>query len=324
MPLGSVAPVTGIGVGAQTFSLSGGTIYETGASAGRTLGGSASDASDIIYIEEDTGNTGFPGIYADLSSATASTINDIRLAFQTQRLLERDARSGTRYRELLLSHYGVENGDARLQRPEFLGGGSTPIQINSVAQTSGQPTPAANDKLGHLSAFGTAAGQHGFTKSFTEHGVLMVLVNVRSDITYGQGIDRYWSKDTRYDFYYPVLSQIGEQAILLGELWTQGNATDDTVFGYTERYNEYRYINSKSTGLFNVDANGSLSPWHLSEDFTTQPSLGSDFIESNTGDPLDRAIAIDTEPHFIADFYFDIKAARPLPLYGVPGNLDHF
>jgi len=262
---------------------------------------------------------------ADLSTATAATVNDLRLAFQTQRLLERDARSGTRYVETLHAHWGITNyPDARLQRPEYLGGSSSPIRITPVAQTSGQPTQAAEDHLGLLAGFGTGSGRSGFTKSFVEHGVVLGLVNARSDITYSQGMDRYWSKDTRYDFYYPVLSQIGEQSILQGEIYTTGTSADDGVFGYTERYNEYRHINSRCTGLFNVDAASNLASWHLSEEFTTAPSLGSDFIESNTGDPLDRAIAVSTEPHFIGDFYFDIKAARPLPLYGVPGNLDHF
>jgi len=271
------------------------------------------------------------GLEVDLSTATAATINDLRLAFQTQRLLERDARSGTRYVETLAAHWGITNyPDARLQRPEYLGGGSDQINITPVAATTSVDSTAAPQgadiNQGDLAAFGIGSGRSGFTKSFVEHGVLMGLVNARADITYSQGIDRYWSKDTRYDFYYPVLSMIGEQSILMREIWTQGDGaiTDDTVFGYTERYNEYRHINSRLTGLFNVDAAGSLSAWHLSEDFATQPALGSSFIQSNTGTPLDRAIAVSTEPQFIGDFYFDIKAARPLPMFGIPGNLDHF
>lgn len=266
------------------------------------------------------------GLQADLSTATSATINDLRLAFQTQRLLERDARSGTRYNELILSHFGVTVPDFRLQRPELLGFGSTPVNITPVAQTSGQPTPAADDKLGQLAAFGTTSGKHGFTKSFVEHGVIIGLVNLSGDITYSQGIERYWMKQTRYDFFYPVLAQIGEQAVTMAELWTKGDGatTDDTVFGYQERYAEYRYKPSRLTGLMNVDATGSLSAWHLSEDFATQPSLDDAFIQSNTGTPLDRAIAVPAEPHMIFDAYFDMKCARPMPLFGVPGNLDHF
>jgi len=264
-------------------------------------------------------------LYADLSNATAATINDLRLAFQTQRLLERDARSGTRYNELILSHFGVTVPDFRVQRPEFLGGGSSRVNVTPVAQTSGQPTPAADDKLGGLAGFGTASGSHGFTKSFVEHGVLIGLVNVRGDITYSQGFERYWSKETRYDFYYPVLAQIGEQAVLNKEIWFSNvDATDDAVFGYQERYAEYRYKPSRLSGLFRPDATSTLAAWHLSEDFASLPTLGDTFIQSNTGVPLDRAIAVPTEPHIIFDSYFNLQCARPMPLFGVPGNLDHF
>jgi hypothetical protein len=263
-------------------------------------------------------------LYADLSTATSGTINDLRLAFQTQRLLERDARSGTRYNELILAHFGVTVPDFRVQRPEFLGGGSSPINITPVAQTSGQPTPAADDKLGNLAGFGTVSGSHGFTKSFVEHGVVIGLVNVRGDITYSQGVERYWTKSTRYDFYYPVLAQIGEQAVLNKEIYWETAGSPDDVFGYQERYAEYRYKPSRLTGLMSVDASGTLEAWHLSEEFTSQPTLGDTFIQSNTGSPLDRAIAIPSEPHFIFDAYFDMQCARPMPLFGVPGNLDHF
>ena len=284
---------------------------------------------DLLPVTSDsvirgaTEDVGTARLFADLSSATAATINDLRLAFQTQRLLERDARSGTRYNELILAHFGVTVPDFRIQRPEFLGGGSSPVNVTPVAQTSGQPTPVANDKLGELAAFGTVSGTHGFTKSFVEHGVLIGLVNVRGDITYSQGIDRYWTKQTRYDFFYPVLAHIGEQSVLAKEIYYSA-ADPDAVFGYQERYAEYRYKPSRLTGLMAVDASGTLAAWHLSEDFASEPTLGSTFIESNTGTPLDRALAIDTEPHFIFDAYFDMQCARPMPLFGVPGNLDHF
>ena len=259
-------------------------------------------------------------MYADLSGATAATINDLRLAFQTQRLLERDARSGTRYNETILAHFGVTVPDFRVQRPEFLGGGSSPVNISPVANTS--DTASANQ--GDLAGFGTVSGSHGFTKSFVEHGVLIGLANLRADITYSQGLERYWDKDTRYDFYYPVLAQIGEQSVLNKEIWYNNDANDDLVFGYQERYAEYRYKPSRLTSLMAVDAAGTLAAWHLSEDFASLPTLGATFIESNTGVPLDRAIAVATEPHLIADFYFNMRCARPMPLYGVPGNLDHF
>ena len=261
-------------------------------------------------------------MYADLTSATAATINDIRLAFQTQRLLERDARSGTRYVESLKAHWGVTSPDHRLQRAEFLGGGSQVVNVTPVAQTSGQATPVANDKAGNLSGFGTVSGTHSWSKSFVEHGVVIGLVNVRADITYSQGAERMWTKSTRYDFFYPVLSQIGEQSITNIEIWADGSANDDLIFGYQERYAEYRFMQNQLTSLMRPDAPSTLAAWHLSEDFGTLPTLGATFIQANLGVPLDRAIAIPTEPHFIADFYFDIKAARPMPTYGIPGNID--
>ena len=239
---------------------------------------------------------------ADLSGATAATINDLRLAFQTQRLLERDARSGTRYNEMILAHFGVTVPDFRVQRPEFLGGGSSPINMTPVAQTTYQGTQTLEDAKGALSAFGTASGRHGFTKSFTEHGILLGFVNVRSDITYHQGIERYHFKDTRYDFYYPVLAQIGEQAVLNQEIYVDGSANDSLVFGYQERYAEMRYKPSQLSGLLRSAAAGTLEAWHLAEDFASLPTLGNTFINSNTGVPLDRAISVPSQPHFIADF----------------------
>ena len=267
----------------------------------------------------NAGVAGSANIYADLSSATAATINELRLAFQTQRLLERDARSGTRYNEMILAHFGVTVPDFRVQRPEFLGGGSSAVNVSPVANTSG-----SSGDLGDLAAIGTVSGTHGFTKSFTEHGVVIGLINARGDLTYSQGIERYWNKETRYDFYYPVLAQIGEQSVLNKEIWADGSANDDDVFGYQERYAEYRYKPSRLTGLMRPDAAGTLAAWNLSEDFASLPTLGSTFIESNTGTPLDRAIAVPSEPHFILDGYFNLNCARPMPLFGVPGNLDHF
>ena len=312
LPLGTSAPLSagidtvGTELGIRNAS---GSLVRMGASAANVTVGTAGAGSEIT---------------ADLSGATAATINDLRLAFQTQRLLERDARSGTRYNELILAHFGVTVPDFRVQRPEFLGGGSTPINVSPVAQTSGQPTPAADDKLGQLAAIGTVGGSHGFTKSFTEHGILIGLVNVRADITYQQGLERYWSKTTRYDFYYPVLAQIGEQAVLNKEIYYQNTGDDDNVFGYQERYGEMRYKPSRIAGLFRSQAASSIDAWHLAEEFTSLPTLGATFIESNTGAPLDRAIQIPSEPQIIADFYFSMQCARPMPLFGVPGNLDRF
>jgi len=317
LPLGTSARVQSGGGATDEISL-----YNTALAAYRDLLPVTSD-SIIRGAAEDTG---LARLEADLSTATAATINDLRLAFQTQKLLERDARSGTRYNETILAHYGVTVPDFRVQRPEFLGGGTAQLNITPVAQTTFQGTPTVEDAKGNLAGFGTASGSMGFTKSFTEHGLLIGLANARGDITYSQGIDRYWKKSTRYDFFYPVLAQIGEQSVLQQEIWwTTNNATQNAIiFGYQERYAEYRYKPSRLTGLMAVDASGTLATWHLSEDFATAPTLGDTFIQANTIVPLDRAIAVSTEPQFIADFYFSMKCARPMPLFGLPGNMDRF
>ncbi len=320
LPLGSRAPVM--------FQTIGETDPAVGAQVAARLGTTAvfhQMDSGAAQVDISATTTAAANLYADLATATAATINDIRLAFQTQRLLERDARSGTRYVETLKAHWGVTSPDFRLQRAEFLGGGSSVINITPVQQQSAQTTPVANDTLGHLSGYGTVSGTHSFSKSFVEHGVVIGIANVRGDITYSQGLDRMWSKSTRYDFIYPVLSQIGEQAVLNKEIWHTAGASqtvNNAVFGYQERYGEYRRANNRLTSLMRPDAPSTLAAWNLSEDFAALPTLGATFITANTGVPLDRAIAISTEPHFIADFYFDIKAALPLPTYGVPGNLD--
>lgn len=328
--LGGYAPVLGIGL--QESAAPGTTsanLRETSNTSTQTYINYAGASGANFQIQTADGNSpSEPKIFADLAgsqagefdAAAADTINDLRLAFQTQRLLERDARSGTRYNETILAHFGVTVPDFRVQRPEFLGGGSTRMNITPVANTSEDAT----SKQGDLTGFGTASGTHGFTKSFVEHGYVIGLVNARADLTYSQGIDRHWSKSTRFDFYYPVLSQIGEQSILNKEIYFDNGSSDDMVFGYTERYNEYRYKPSKLTGLFRPGVTGSLDVWHLSEEFANLPTLGDTFIQSNTGTPLDRAIAVPSEPQFIADFYFDLKCARPMPLHGVPGMLDHF
>ncbi len=335
LPLGTSANIVGLGVvGAPNVSAIT-TIRETGGSATTTYADAWNTAvATDINIEEDvrTGATAdYPGIYADLSTALAATTNDIRLAFATQHVLERDARSGTRYVESLKARWGVTSPDFRLQRSEYLGGGTTRIMVNPVQQNtaaSTPTTPAAQDKLGNLAGIGTASGTHSWSKSFVEHGVIIIIGNLRGDISYSQGVDRYWSKSTRYDFVYPELANIGEQGVLNSEIWVTGTgtpATDDLVFGYTGRYDEHRYLNSKITNIMRPatqgggNLTGTLASWHLSEQFTSLPTLGATFIEANTAVPLDRAIAIPTEPHMIADFYHEVKAALPLPTYGVPG-----
>lgn len=265
-------------------------------------------------------STDVSGVYADLTTATAYTINSLRQAFQVQRLYERDARGGTRYTEILRAHFGVVSPDARLQRPEYLGGSSSPININPVQQTSAttDTTPQGN-----LAAFGlTSSKIHGFTKSFVEHGYIIGLVNVRADLTYQQGLHRLWSRQTRFDFYWPALAHLGEQAVLNKEIYAQGTSVDDEVFGYQERYAEYRYYPSLITGKFRSTYAQPLDMWHLSQKFDSLPTLSAQFIEDNP--PVSRVIAVQDEPQFLLDTYFSLNCVRPMPVYSVPGLVDHF
>lgn len=260
-------------------------------------------------------------LYADLTQASAATINQLRQAFQVQKLYERDARGGTRYTEIIRAHFNVVSPDARLQRPEYLGGGQSPINYYSVPQTSAneaQPTPQGN-----LAAYATVSGSnHGFTHSFTEHGVILGLVSVQADLNYQQGLERFWSRRTKFDFYWPALSHIGEQAVLNKEIFATGTATDDQVFGYQERYAEYRYKPSTITGEFRSNFAQSLDTWHLAQDFSALPALNAAFIEDHP--PISRVVAVLTEPEFIMDSYMRLRCARPMPVYGVPGMIDHF
>jgi len=282
----------------------------------------AQNAGDNFLSVGNQGGSQLGGdyLYADLKNATAATINQLRQAFQLQKLFERDARGGTRYIEIVKSHFGVTSPDLRATRPEYLGGGSTRVNINPVAQTS---STDGTSPQGNLAAFGVAtAYNQGFTKSFTEHCIIIGMVSVRADLTYQQGLDRMFSRSTRYDFYWPALSHIGEQAVLNKEIYADGSANDDLVFGYQERYAEYRYKQSKITGKFRSNDAASLDAWHLAQDFASLPSLNQSFIEENP--PIDRVVVVNTEPEFIFDSYFNYKCARPMPVYSVPGMIDHF
>lgn len=257
---------------------------------------------------------------ADLSGATAATINSLRQAFQIQRMLERDARGGTRYTEILRSHFGVISPDSRLQRPEYIGGRSVPISINPVVQNSSTDSTTPQ---GNLAAFGVSgANTKVMSKSFTEHGYIIGLVCVRAALTYQQGLDRMWSRRTRYDFYWPSLAHLGEQAVLNKEIYAQGNEKDDEVFGYQERYAEYRYGKNEITGKFRSNYSEPLDVWHLAQKFDSLPTLSQSFIEENV--PMDRVVAVPSEPDILFDSLINVKCARPIPLYGVPGLIDHF
>jgi len=332
IPLGDSAPVIGIGKLNTTFSAGGSSMYESdGTSRAYSFQSEISDAGNDqrFYVERQTvSGTNYPNIRADLSEATAATINSLREAFQLQRLFERDARGGTRYTEIIRSHFGVTSPDARLQRPEYLGGGSAVININPVTQTS---STDATTPQGNLAAFGTSSGTGtGFTKSFTEHCVLIGMVSVRADLTYQRNLNRMFSRRTRWDFYWPALAHLGEQAVLNKEIYAQGatvtsgtDLVDDLVFGYQERYAEYRYKPSQITGKFRSDYSPTpLDFWHLGQEFSALPVLNDEFIVENP--PVDRVIAVPSEPHFLFDSYFSLKCARPMPTYSVPGLIDHF
>ncbi len=325
LPLGGDVPITGLGViDAASFSATSPGLKESDGSSGQVYAAYIEhrlEAGVGLYLEGTaTGAGGDPKIFADLSGATAATINQLRESFQIQKLLERDARGGTRYTEVVKAHFGVTSPDARLQRPEYLGGGSSPVVISQVPQTSSTDVTTPQ---GNLAAYGTVQlHNHGFSKSFTEHCVLIGLVCVRADLTYQQGLPRMWSRQTRFDYYWPALARIGEQSVLNKEIFAQSTAADDLVFGYQERYAEYRYKQSQITGILRSDAAGTLDAWHLSQDFAALPVLNASFIEDNP--PIDRVIAIPAEPHFIFDSYFSLRCARPMPLFGVPGMIDHF
>lgn len=321
LPLSGDAPVLGIATSsteAYATTLTGAAIDTEGNSPPVGSNWMSQSGAHVMMFQGDN-TSKIPDVRVDLSSATAATINELRQAFQIQKLYERDARGGTRYTEIIRSHFGVVSPDQRLQRPEYLGGGSSPINVNPVAQTSESgTTPQAT-----LAAVGTLTlNNHGFTKSFTEHCVLLGMVSVRADLNYQQGLNRMFSRSTRWDFYWPALAHIGEQAVLNKEIFADASANDDLVFGYQERFAEYRYKPSQITGQMRSNAATPLDTWHLAQDFATLPVLDADFIVENP--PVDRVIAVPSEPHVLWDSYFKLKCARPMPVYSVPGLIDHF
>ena len=323
LPLGSTAPIVSDG-STPTFSSVSFTnmaLYkDSGTFPKLFLQQGVTDSSGTVQFGNNS------GLYADLSQATAATINQLRQSFQIQKLLERDARGGTRYTEIIRSHFGVISPDARLQRPEYIGGGSTNININPIAQTSGTNASGTTTPMGTLAAMGTAlAHNHGFTYSSTEHGVIIGLVSVRADLTYQQGLARMWSRSTRYDFYFPAFATLGEQAVLNKEIYVTGNSGDNDVFGYQERWAEYRYYPSRISSLFRSTAAGTIDAWHLAQKFTSTPTLNTTFIQDTP--PVSRVVAVGASANgqqFIFDSFFDCKKARPMPMYSVPGLIDHF
>ena len=329
IPLSGNAPVIGNGMSIGIVG-SGGATGGFGVAANHVTpysglygtpvgtGNSGSLVNGSYGLTTDPGKS---GLIADMSSVNAATINSLRMAFQIQRLLEKDNRAGTRYTEILRSHFSVISPDARLQRPEYLGGSSTRFMVNTVEQTSA--TGTGSTPQGNLSAFAVAGSKiHGFTKSFVEHGYIIGFANVRADLNYQQGMHRAWSRSTRYDFYFPVLAHLGEQAILNKEIYAQGTSADNDVFGYQERWAEYRYKPNQITGKFRSTYAQSLDVWHLAQEFTNLPALNDEFIVDEP--PVDRVIAVQDEPQFLLDAWFKMKDVRPMPTYSVPGLIDHF
>lgn len=304
---------------------SGSTSGELGYdSAGNVLPiGSPVNTAYPYLLKKHTGAVGptnLPQVYADLSNLSAISISSLRTAFQMQKFYERLARGGSRYTEVLTSFFGVVSPDSRLQRPEYLGGSSKMMNINPVAQTSstGDVTPQGN-----LAAYGVSASKyHAFTKSFVEHGYIIGLLEVRADLTYQQGINKMWLRSTIYDWYWPTFSHLSEQAILNAEIYAQGTEEDKGVFGYQERYAEYRYHPSEICGHFRSTYTKPLDVWHLSQKFDSLPTLSDQFIQDNP--PVERVIATKNYPHFLIDIGFKYHTTRAMPMYGIPGLVDHF
>lgn len=341
IPMGTSAPVWG---DPQTGSLPGETVYHDnqvkfnrsiGPTNFATVTSANATASPFTHTETLTGSGNFRypkksdnvqsgglpianvGLVADLSDASLVTINAFREAVSLQQFFELDARGGTRYTETIKAHFNVTSPDARLQRPEYLGGGSSPLTITPISQQSA--SDSGTTPQGNLAGIGTInMSQNGFVKTFTEHEIILGLVSIRADLTYQQGLNRLWSQKTRFDFFWPSFANLGEQAILGKELYTSGEPlADNNVFGYQERYSEYRYRPSQITGLFRSNAAQSLDIWHLSQDFSARPFLNEEFIKENP--PIDRVIAVPSEPQFIIDAFFDNVAARPMPVRSTPG-----
>lgn len=329
LPIGGIAPVRGIslnsaqGVNAGTPA----SNYEwNGTAAAGWTGYVAGNLLNFRTLSGSAG-TGGPYIYADLNNLTGATINALRLSVMTQRFLEKDARSGTRYTELLRAHFGVQPEDTRLQRPEYIGGGRTTVQTQAIPQTSATGLTGGTSPLGSLGAQATLSDQHSYTYYAKEHGFIIVLANVSLELTYQQGLHKMWTRQTRYDYYHPIFANLGEQAVLRQELYCTGNdASDQTVFGYTGRWDEYRYYPSRISGMFRSTTTGNIDEWHLGEQFLTAPALDSAFI-TQTRTPLTRALAAGSAAdamQILFDSVWRIKRTRPMPMWSIPGGLERF
>lgn len=319
------APITGIGTTTQVFGDDGISNYETDATGSRVFTSGReidNSANHITMIEEDPNNAGFPNMRADLSAVSAITIAQFRNALQLQALAEIENRGGHRYIEILFNVFNVVSPDFRLQRPEYLGGSSTPIYVVPVPQTSSTSGSAYH---GDLAAYATALKtRDGFTKSFTEHGYIIGIMSVRADLTYSQGLHRMWSRSTKYDFFNPFLQNIGDQAVLTQEIFLHdnNNTNDSVIFGYQERFSEYMYAPSLITGKLRPAYSAPLDMWHLSQEFSSAPTLSQDFIEENP--PISRVVANTSEPQFVCDIFMNSVHVLPMATHSIPGFLSRF
>ncbi len=298
-------------------------VLQTGSGTGNGLAVGDEFSNQTIYA---SGSTSAPANLWAINdgAAKAATINQLRLAFQIQKLYERDARGGSRYIEILKSHFGVTSPDARLQRPEYLGGNRVPINVNQVIQQSGTGT-GSNTPQGTVVGMSQTTDSHSdFIKSFTEHGFIIGVMVARYDHTYQQGLDRMWSRKDRFDYYWPVFANIGEQAVKNKEIYAQGNAEDDEVFGYQEAWADYRYKPNRVTGEMRSAYTQSLDVWHLADDYAQRPSLSDSWIREDKTN-IDRVLAVTSSVsnQFFADIYVENRATRPMPMYSIPGLIDH-
>lgn len=336
LPLGNFAPVFAGDVNPDP-------ITKTPIRFKSALGDSSQLEDGKFYVQELMGYNGYLGtiagdastshvtpierlypsnLYTDLTMATGSSVNQLRLAFQLQKMAELDARSGTRYIEKIKAHFGVISPDARLQRPEYLGGSRMRLNVQSVTQTS----ESGNTPQGHQTAYSVSSNSHGdFSKSFTEHGILLGFAVVRYHHSYQQGLARGWSRKTQYDFYWPMLANIGEQAVLRKEIYCTGvSSSDNSVFGYNEAWADYRFKPNRVSGEMRSQATTSLDSWHLADDYASAPQLSSSWIQEDKS-TVDRVLAVTSavSNQVFGDFFFDAKYTRVMPVYSIPGLIDH-
>ena len=253
---------------------------------------------------------------ADLSSVTGATINNLRQAFAVQQFMEADARGGTRYREIVRNHFGVDIDDKTVQIPEYLGGQRYMINVSQVVQTSATDATSPQGNAAAISV--TPFMENSFTKSFQEHGYVIGVCCIRNDNTYQQGIEKLWSRTDKFDFYWPEFAHLGEQAILNKEIYAQGTAEDEKAFGYQEAYSEYRMAPNRVCGAFRSNATQPLDAWHYADNYSKLPTLSQEWLATDKS-IIDRTIAVPSQPQFIMDVLVENDAVRPMPIYGTPG-----